>query len=314
MADWIVKLSMTGFLLWVMVSGIALGAEVKIENRVGSGSSNGCNTRRDTSIIRLRVESVHKLLPLHDDVGAGGNDPSYPAEGVYIAAGSDSTVFNTSATTYRVVIELGSWTGGGSGANGQFTQARFTHDNATIGGCDNPRYRYLDFTVTGQTPGLLTLRLQPMGNQYQVVVQGGMATLSTAATGQKTTTDFERTTEYIPFNEKPVMNAQRFSVAVNSTAGTVVGTLVATDPDGGPLTYSVTGGTGQGVFAVNPTSGQLTVANSSRLDFEATPNFTLQVHVSDNGTPALSANATITIELTNVDEGAPAAPKNLRIR
>ncbi len=313
MADWIVKLSMTGFLLWVMVSGIALGAEVKIENRVGSGSSNGCNTRRDTSIIRLRVEGVHKLLPLRDDVVAGGNDPSYPAEEVYIAAGSDSTVYNTSATTYRVVIELGSWAGGGSGANGQFTQARFTHDNATDG-CHNPRYRYLDFTVTGQDRGSLTLRVQPRGDQYQAVVQGGAATLSTAVAGQKTTTDFERTTEYIPFNEKPVVNAQRFSGAENSPAGAVVGTLVATDPDGGALTYSVTGGTGQGVFAVNPTSGQITVANSSRLDFETEPSFTLEIQVTDNGTPRLSAIATITIELTNVDEGAPAAPKNLRIR
>src|SRR5690606_11882159 len=166
----------------------------------------------------------------------------------------------------------------------QFTQARFTRDNATIGGCDNPRYRYLDFTVTGQDRGLLTLRAQPSGNQYQVVVQGGRAALSIAVPGQKTTTDFTLNAgPYLPINEKPVLNPQRFSLAENSPAGAVVGTLVATDPDGGALNYSITGGTGQGVFVVNPTNGQITVANSSRLDFETEPSFTLQVQVSDSG-------------------------------
>jgi hypothetical protein len=208
------------------------------------------------------------------------------------------------------VIEMGSWTAGGIGG---FVQRRYTYDSINDG-C-GLWYRYLDFTVTDQGPGLLTLRVQPSGNQYQVFVQGGTARLSTAVTGQRTTTEFERTTEYIPINEKPVLKAQRFSVAENSANATVVGALVATDPDGGqPLTYSITGGTGQGIFAMNPMSGQITVANSSRLDFETTPNFTLQVQVTDNGTPALSANATITIDLTNVDESAPAAPQNLKIK
>ncbi len=309
MADRLVMLSAAIILLGVMISDIALGAEVKIENRVGGVPIPICDRPNDPSVIRLQVQGGHKLgPPFHDDT-SDGNTPSYSPEGVHIAGGSDSVTFNTTATTYRVVIEMGSWIAGGLGG---FVQRRYTHDSLNDG-C-GLWYRYLDFTVSDQGPGLLTLRVQPSGNQYQVIVQGGTARLSTAVAGQRTTTGFERTTEYIPINEKPVLNAQRFSVVENSPAGTVVGTLVATDPDGGPLTYSVTGGTGQGGFLVNPTSGQITVANSSRLDFETEPSFTLQVQASDNGTPRLSANATITIELTNVDEGVPAAPKNLRIR
>jgi len=310
MADWIVKLSMTGFLLWVMVSDIALGAEVKIENRAGGVPIRICDRPNDSSIIRLQIQGSHKLgPPLHEDT-SDGNTPSNSSEGEHIAGGSDSVTYNTSATTYRVVIEMGSWTAGGLGG---FVQRRYTHDSLNDG-C-GLWYRYLDFTVTDQEPGRLTLRVQPSGNQYQVVVQGGRAALSIAVPGQKTTTDFTLNTgPYLPANEKPVLKPQRFSVAENSPIATVVGTLVAIDPDGGPLTYSITGGTGQGAFAVNPTSGQITVANSSRLDFEATPSFALEVQVADNGTPQLSASATITIDLTNVDEGAPAAPQNLKIK
>jgi hypothetical protein len=167
---------------------ITVNPQVIIENRAAGVTPTGCATPLDTSIIRLQVQSGDKLAPLHTDT-ADGSTPQYGAEGSYIAAGSDSLTFNTTATTYTVVIELGSWNAGGSGG---FVQRRYTHDNATDG-CTTARYRYQDFTVTGQGPGPLTLRVQPSGNQYQVVVQGGTATLSTAALGQKTTTDFTRT-------------------------------------------------------------------------------------------------------------------------
>src|SRR5207237_204297 len=55
-------------------------------------------------------------------------------------------------------------------------------------------------------------------------------------------------------------------------------------------------------FAVNATTGQITVTNSAALDLETTPSFTLNVTVTDNGTPQLSDTAVITIELTNVNE------------
>src|SRR5438105_2497300 len=99
------------------------------------------------------------------------------------------------------------------------------------------------------------------------------------------------------------MNDQAFSVAETSANGTVVGTIVATDVDAGQTrTFAVTGGTGQAAFAVNATTGQITVTNSAALNFETTPSFTLNVTVTDNGTPVLSDTAVITINLTNVNE------------
>src|SRR5207253_283153 len=124
-----------------------------------------------------------------------------------------------------------------------------------------------------------------------------------------------------PVNDAPVVSDQTFSVAENSAKGTVVktsvttgpgggigatgpdGTIVVTDPDVGQTeTFAVTGGTGQATFNVNATTGQITVANSVDLNFEATPSFTLNIRVTDNGTPAMSDTAVVTVNLTNVIE------------
>jgi VCBS repeat-containing protein len=79
--------------------------------------------------------------------------------------------------------------------------------------------------------------------------------------------------------------------------------LIASDPDAGQtLTYSILSGNTSGAFAINASTGVLTVANSSALNFETTPSFALIVKVQDNGTGTLSSQATVTVSLTNVNE------------
>ena len=79
-------------------------------------------------------------------------------------------------------------------------------------------------------------------------------------------------------NDAPAPGGGPFTVAENSPAGTVVGTIAA-------------------------------------LNFEATPIFNLTVRVTDNGVPAMSGSATVTINLLNVaeapvanDEGSSGSP------
>jgi VCBS repeat-containing protein len=106
-----------------------------------------------------------------------------------------------------------------------------------------------------------------------------------------------------PANGAPTVQNATFTVPENSANGTVVGTVVATDPDAGQtLTFSITGGNASGAFAINPATGQITVANSTPLDFETTPTFTLTVTATDNATPPTSGTGTITVNLTNVNE------------
>ncbi len=102
-------------------------------------------------------------------------------------------------------------------------------------------------------------------------------------------------------NEPPVINDQTFSLAENSPNGTVVGTVLASDPDAGDsLTFAITAGNTGNTFAINPASGQITVNDNSLLNFETNPSFSLTVQVTDLG--SLSSSATVTINLTNVIE------------
>ena len=103
-------------------------------------------------------------------------------------------------------------------------------------------------------------------------------------------------------NQQPTVADQSFSVPEDAADGTTVGTVSASDPDvGQSLTYAVIAGDPTGVFAMEAATGTITVADASQLDFEATPEYTLTVQVSDNGTPVLSETATITIGVTDVE-------------
>jgi VCBS repeat-containing protein len=119
------------------------------------------------------------------------------------------------------------------------------------------------------------------------------------------------TVTIIEVNEPPVVNPATFSLAENSANGTAVGTVTFTDPDTGQThTFAITGGNTGGAFAINPTTGAITVANSTVLNFEATPSFNLTVQVTDNRTPAESGTTTVTVNLTNVDEPPVANPQS----
>jgi hypothetical protein len=100
-------------------------------------------------------------------------------------------------------------------------------------------------------------------------------------------------------NEPPVVSGGPFSLPENSPNGTVVGSIVATDPESGPVSFSITSGNTGGAFTISPT-GQITVANSTELDFETIPVFNLVVTVSDgvNNVPF-----PVTINLIDVPEG-----------
>ncbi len=109
-------------------------------------------------------------------------------------------------------------------------------------------------------------------------------------------------------NNPPSIGSQTRSVAENTANTLTVGAVVsASDPDAGQtLSYAITAGNTNGAFAINSSNGQLTVANSAQLNFEATPSYSLTVQVTDNGVPAASSSATVTVNVTNVNE-APGA-------
>ena len=96
------------------------------------------------------------------------------------------------------------------------------------------------------------------------------------------------------------------NVAENTTAGTNVGAPVAaTDPNDTTLTYTLSG-TDAGSFAINNSSGQLTVGKGTTLDYETTTSYAVTVTATDPVTTddptADAASIDVTINVTNVNE------------
>lgn len=98
---------------------------------------------------------------------------------------------------------------------------------------------------------------------------------------------------------------QVFEVSEDAVNGVGLGIIEATDAEediGQTITYSITGGTGAGIFAVDTNTGQLTVLDNSTLDFETTVSYTLDIQVSDDAAVPLSDTETITINVQDIFE------------
>jgi len=122
------------------------------------------------------------------------------------------------------------------------------------------------------------------------------------------------TINVIHVNQPPVVAAgQVFSVTQGTPAGAVIGTVAASDPNVGQqpptaLTFATT----STVFAVNPTTGQIAVADPTAIDSGRTAVFTVPITVNDNGNPPLSTSAAVTVNVISVPltasiVGAPAS-------
>ncbi len=71
------------------------------------------------------------------------------------------------------------------------------------------------------------------------------------------------------------------SVSEAASAGTSFVAGAATDADGDTLTFSIAGGNVGNAFAIDASTGVITVANPARLDFETRPAYALTVAVDD---------------------------------
>ena len=132
----------------------------------------------------------------------------------------------------------------------------------------------------------------------------GVKTIGVAASTYKDVAGNENITG-VQFNwtynveYSPQLLDATFTLAENSPNGRVVGTIEASDADGDTLSYTIlSGNTGQS-FGLDSATGILSVVDSSALDYEITPVFSLLIKASDG---ALSDSATVTINLTDVDE------------
>ena len=194
-------------------------------------------------------------------------------------------------------------------------QAFSVHEHATVGtvigivvAADPDVGDTLSFAIIGGDPGG-TFAID--ANTGQITVADGTFLdyetaptypLTVQVTDTAASSDAATVTVLVmDLNEAPVVPDQHFGVDENSPNGTVVGVVIAFDPDiGDTHSFAIVAGDPVGAFAIDANTGFLTVADSSFLDFETNPTWTLTVQVTDAG--GLASTATITIDVYDINE------------
>ncbi len=93
-----------------------------------------------------------------------------------------------------------------------------------------------------------------------------------------------------------------YSTVETAGDGTSIAMVTATDAESNTLTYSIVGGNVQSAFAIDANTGEITINDSSVINFEELSSYTLTVRATDDGMGTLFSNTTITIDITNFDE------------
>ncbi len=107
--------------------------------------------------------------------------------------------------------------------------------------------------------------------------------------------------DYERGNSAPLVDNQSFSVDEGSANGTLIGQILATDPENDNLIFSIESGNLDNAFAVDAQTGDITVANQDALDYDTNPVFNIFVRVEDDYTSSLSTQADIEIVVNEVD-------------
>lgn len=90
-----------------------------------------------------------------------------------------------------------------------------------------------------------------------------------------------------------------FGVDENSAIGTPVGTVAASYAGSGILTYSIIAGNDDGIFQIDGSTGMISVADGSKLDFETRSSYSLSIEVTDG---VLSEIGTVNVIVGDLNE------------
>ncbi len=105
----------------------------------------------------------------------------------------------------------------------------------------------------------------------------------------------------------PEIETQVYTVMENSPAGTILGTIEATDDDNSQtITYSIKSGNEEEIFTIDPQSGTISVDNPAKLDYEFATQFTLIIAArDDHPNNPKESTASIQVEVLDENEFAP---------
>ncbi|XP_046545181.1 protocadherin Fat 4-like [Haliotis rubra] len=107
-------------------------------------------------------------------------------------------------------------------------------------------------------------------------------------------------------NKPNITGSYSTNLSEDISPGTIVFTIAASDLDSGvnaELVFSIASGSTDGDFKIEIGSGIVQVQNS--LDRERTASYNLVIHVTDKGTPPLTASVTTTIVIDDINDNNP---------
>jgi hypothetical protein len=236
-------------------------------------ASNGTTTT--SQAFTIGVTDVAPSAPTDSNTAAANTVAEGAANGTAVGITASSTDVNGGAVAYSLT---GDTSGGG-----------FTI-NATTG------------VITVADATKINFETAP-GHAYTVTAQASDGTLTNSQTFTIAVTDVAPTA---PVDSNGATNTVAEGAANGSTVGI---TASSTDVNGPGVTYSLVGDTSGGGFTINSTTGVVTVADGTKLDYETTPshNYTITAQASDG---TLSNQQTFTIALTDVAPSAPTDTNN----
>ncbi len=249
------------------------------------GDGTGDNTSKEY-VATVNVVPVNDK-PKAADVIFQVNELDHAVSGGPIVVTDVSNERNVDTYTYTLVNVAGS---DYAAFNNLFTITKLNNQNATLTVKSGAVFNY------------------SVKSEYVVyaTVKDNAKTETSVVNGPLTSDQFKITVKIKNENDAPVIANQSFTIPEKNTDGSdwtsakIVGDVVASDPDGDGLTFSVVDA---GIpFNFRNSGSELHVADGSKLDYETKPTWTFKVSVSDG---QATATATITVNLTNVNEPPP---------
>ncbi|XP_050294063.1 cadherin-99C isoform X2 [Anthonomus grandis grandis] len=153
------------------------------------------------------------------------------------------------------------------------------------------------FIIDSKTGEITTTGKLNAGDQYSLTVQ------ATDLGGLFSQAILEVTVSPGPNTEAPVFEQSVYDIEVSegATLNSTVATLIAVDPEGDPVFYSIASGNDLRQFAIGAKNGVLSIIRM--LDREDLNRYQLIIKAEDNG--KLSSTATVNIKVTDINDKNP---------
>ena len=255
----------------------------------------GAGTTVNASAIDYRAAlvdgTVHSLSVTWDSTAG---DWAIYIDGVFIESGTGLSAGSSLDTTNGQFVFGQEQDGQNSGYDstqyfsGTFYDVRIWNDVRTAGEISQYYQQQLDLTPAEAAAVGLVANWQMDGfdgsSQVVDIVSGNNLSIAHASGTGFTTGN---------------VTAQ-LSIDENSTNGSHVGFVTTQDPDASEtFSYSLTDSAG-GRFAVNASTGEITVANGSLLDYESSTSHNITVRVTDSG--GLTYDEVLTIQVNDLED------------